>query len=56
MNFTQVAPMGNSSDFPFRFGITADLGQTVYSNMTAYGLMVRADATDLALHSTALLC
>lgn len=39
MNFTQVAPMGNSSDFPFRFGITADLGQTVYSNMTAYGLM-----------------
>lgn len=41
MNFTMVSPFGNSSDYPFRFGMTADLGQTVYSNQTAYGLMVR---------------
>ncbi len=40
MNFTQVAPYGNSSDYPFRYGVTADLGQTVYSNGTVYGLMV----------------
>lgn len=39
MNFTHVAPFGNSSDYPFRYGCTADLGQTVYSNGTAYGLM-----------------
>ena len=41
MNFTHVAPFGNSSDYPFRYGCTADLGQTVYSNGTAYGLLVR---------------
>ena len=41
MNFTQVAPAGNASDFPFHYGVTADLGQTVYSNATVFGLMVR---------------
>lgn len=40
MNFTQVAPFGNASDYPFYYGCTADLGQTVYSNATVYGLMV----------------
>lgn len=40
MNFTQVAPFGNASDYPFYYGCTADLGQTAYSNATVYGLMV----------------
>ena len=40
MNFTMVSPFGNSSDYPFRYGMTADLGQTVYSYNTAHGLMV----------------
>ena len=40
MNFTHIAPFGNASDYPFYYGLTADLGQTVYSNTTAYGLMV----------------
>lgn len=39
MNFTMVSPFGNSSDYPFRYGMTADLGQTVYSYNTAHGLM-----------------
>ncbi|KAL3152817.1 hypothetical protein ABBQ38_012398 [Trebouxia sp. C0009 RCD-2024] len=39
MNFTQVAPFGNASDYPFYYGCTADLGQTAYSNATVYGLM-----------------
>lgn len=38
MNFTMVSPHGNASDYPFRYGVTADLGQTVYSNATVYGL------------------
>ena len=40
LNFTMVSPAGNSSDYPFRYGVTADLGQTVYSYSTVHGLMV----------------
>ena len=40
MNFTHVAPYGNASDYPFYYGVTADLGQTVFSNATVFGLMV----------------
>lgn len=39
-NFTMASPAGNSSDYPFRYGVTADLGQTVYSYSTVHGLMV----------------
>ncbi len=41
VNFTMVSPYGNASDYPFRYGVTADLGQTVYSNATVYGLQVK---------------
>lgn len=40
LNFSMVTPAGDSSDYPFRYGVTADLGQTVYSNSTVHGLMV----------------
>lgn len=53
LNFTMVSPVGNSSDYPFRYGVTADLGQTVYSYSTVHGLMVSSlgfcSATRLAV-------
>ena len=47
MNFTMVSPYGNASDYPFRYGVTADLGQTVYSNATVYGLQVNPNPREV---------
>ena len=51
MNFTMVSPFGNASDYPFRYGVTADLGQSVNSYNTVHGLMVSLFALSSCVQS-----
>ena len=51
MNFTMASPFGNASDYPFRYGMTADVGQTLYSYQTVTGLMVSKTDCTCECHS-----